>query len=108
MQHFRSLGNYTASDPTELTLLEGDVVKVTKMGSTGWWYAQHTITQQEGWVPSTYMEPVTDNSLSSISEFTPFRKINQPEIKEYCGCINILGVNFLGFFFSKITITGLH
>lgn len=67
MQHFRSLGNYTASDPTELTLLEGDVVKVTKMGSTGWWYAQHTITQQEGWVPSTYMEPVTDNSLSSIN-----------------------------------------
>lgn len=67
MQHFRSLGNYTASDPTELTLLEGDVVKVIKMGSTGWWYAQHTITQQEGWVPSTYMEPVTDNSLSSIN-----------------------------------------
>ncbi|XP_062575742.1 guanine nucleotide exchange factor DBS-like isoform X1 [Saccostrea cucullata] len=67
MQHFRSLGNYTASDPTELTLLEGDVVKVIKTASTGWWFAQHTITQQEGWVPSTYMEPLTDNSLSSIN-----------------------------------------
>ncbi|XP_048744729.2 guanine nucleotide exchange factor DBS-like isoform X3 [Ostrea edulis] len=67
MQHFRSLGNYTASDPTEMTLLEGDVVKVIKTGSTGWWYAQHTVTQQEGWVPSTYMEALTDNSLSSIN-----------------------------------------
>lgn len=76
MQHFRSLGNYTASDPTELTLLEGDVVKVMKTGSTGWWYAQHSITQQEGWVPSTYMEPLTDNSLSSISELPPFSLIN--------------------------------
>lgn len=81
MQHFRSLGNYTASDPTELTLLEGDVVKVMKTGSTGWWYAQHSITQQEGWVPSTYMEPLTDNSLSSISELPPFSLINSNLLK---------------------------
>lgn len=46
-------------DPTELGLSEGDEVEVMRVGTNGWWYARHMRTDQEGWVPSTFLEPVS-------------------------------------------------
>uniref|UniRef100_A0A0B6YY99 SH3 domain-containing protein n=1 Tax=Arion vulgaris TaxID=1028688 RepID=A0A0B6YY99_9EUPU len=58
-EHFVSLGDYFVVDPTELGLAEGDEVEVTRVGTNGWWYARHLRTCQEGWVPSTFLEPVS-------------------------------------------------
>ncbi|XP_059163634.1 guanine nucleotide exchange factor DBS-like isoform X3 [Physella acuta] len=67
-EHFISLGEYSVIDPTELGLQEGDEVEVMRTGTNGWWYARHLRTNQEGWVPSTYLEPVSrGNTLYSSS-----------------------------------------
>ncbi|CAG5133868.1 unnamed protein product [Candidula unifasciata] len=58
-EHFVSLGDYFVVDPTELGLSEGDEVEVMRVGTNGWWYARHLRTDQEGWVPSTFLEPVS-------------------------------------------------
>ena len=63
-----SVGDYSVVDPTELNLREGDQVEVMRVGTNGWWYALHLRTNQEGWVPSTYLEPVSRvNSIYSSS-----------------------------------------
>ena len=67
-EHFVSLGDYSVVDPTELGLKEGDEVEVMRVGTNGWWYAHHLRTKQEGWVPSTYLEPISRvNSIYSSS-----------------------------------------
>lgn len=33
------------------------MIQVLRTGSTGWWYARHMVTNQEGWVPSTFLQP---------------------------------------------------
>uniref|UniRef100_A0A2C9KF52 Guanine nucleotide exchange factor DBS n=1 Tax=Biomphalaria glabrata TaxID=6526 RepID=A0A2C9KF52_BIOGL len=58
-EHFVSLGDYSVIDPTELGLREGDEVEIMRVGTNGWWYAKHLRTNQEGWVPSTYLEPIS-------------------------------------------------
>ncbi|CAL1542994.1 unnamed protein product, partial [Lymnaea stagnalis] len=67
-EHFISLGDYSVIDPTELGLLEGDEVEIMRVGTNGWWFARHLRTNQEGWVPSTYLEPISRvNSMYSSS-----------------------------------------
>ncbi|KAH9512394.1 guanine nucleotide exchange factor DBS [Bulinus truncatus] len=68
-EHFVSLGDYSVIDQTELGLLEGDEVEIMRVGTNGWWYARHLRNNQEGWVPSTYLEPVSrSNTLYSSSD----------------------------------------
>ncbi|KAJ8309746.1 hypothetical protein KUTeg_011611 [Tegillarca granosa] len=57
LQKFQSIGDYNAVDSTEVSLREGDMIQVLRTGSTGWWYARHMVTNQEGWVPSTFLQP---------------------------------------------------
>ncbi|XP_070213209.1 guanine nucleotide exchange factor DBS-like isoform X2 [Littorina saxatilis] len=71
-QHFVSLGDYTAMDSTELSLGEGETVEVLRVGSHGWWYGRLITTGAEGWVPSTYLEPLpppppSTNSSSGVN-----------------------------------------
>ncbi|KAK3095367.1 hypothetical protein FSP39_013819 [Pinctada imbricata] len=78
MQQFASLGNYTAEDNTELSLREGDIVRVLRSGSTGWWYVHHTGTGQEGWVPSTYLQPIRNGqSHTPISDYSEYSSSSQ-------------------------------
>lgn len=58
-EHFVSLGDYYPIDSTELGLTEGDEVEVQRVGTNGWWYARHMTTGGQGWVPATYLEPVS-------------------------------------------------
>ncbi|RUS89998.1 hypothetical protein EGW08_002265 [Elysia chlorotica] len=58
-EHFVSLGDYYPIDSTELGLTEGDEVEVQRVGTNGWWYARHMTTGDHGWVPSTYLEPIS-------------------------------------------------
>lgn len=66
-QQFVSLGDYVAVDSTELCLREGDLVEVLRVGSHGWWYARLLTTGAEGWVPSTFLEPVPPQQQSANS-----------------------------------------
>lgn len=66
-QQFVSLGDYVAVDGTELSLKEGEVLEILRVGNNGWWYAHSLTTETEGWVPSTYLDPVPTQHLSTHS-----------------------------------------
>ncbi|XP_018596722.2 guanine nucleotide exchange factor VAV3 isoform X2 [Scleropages formosus] len=47
--------DFSSRDTRELSLQEGDVVKIyTKMGANGWWRGE--VNGRVGWFPSTYVE----------------------------------------------------
>ncbi|XP_048845051.1 guanine nucleotide exchange factor VAV3b isoform X2 [Brienomyrus brachyistius] len=47
--------DYSARDMRELSLMEGDVVKIyNKLGANGWWKGE--VNSRIGWFPSTYVE----------------------------------------------------
>ncbi|XP_053145782.1 proto-oncogene vav isoform X2 [Hemicordylus capensis] len=46
--------NFCARDRTELSLTEGDIIKILKKGQAGWWKGE--IYGRVGWFPSNYVE----------------------------------------------------
>ena len=75
LQQFVAVANYVPVDDVEMALREGDRVEILRTGSTGWWLAHHMTTNQEGWVPSTFLDPIPNTgsrslaSVSSIGEY---------------------------------------
>ncbi|CAE1260161.1 MCF2 [Acanthosepion pharaonis] len=67
LQRFSVLADYIPVDNTELTLQENDVVEILRIGAKGWWLARHLGSSEEGWVPSTYLEPVMKRHSQSTS-----------------------------------------
>ncbi|XP_045515496.1 uncharacterized protein LOC123708702 isoform X2 [Pieris brassicae] len=45
---------YTAAQPDELGLNEGDIVNVTRKTSEGWYYGERTRDGESGWFPGSY------------------------------------------------------
>ena len=43
-------------DSGEVSIHEGDILEVLKVGSEGWWYVRVFPTGQEGWTPASYLE----------------------------------------------------
>ncbi|ELU03898.1 hypothetical protein CAPTEDRAFT_228658 [Capitella teleta] len=56
-QRYVALADYTSTDSSEISLQEGDVVDVLRVGSEGWWYVRPFPAGQEGWTPASYLEP---------------------------------------------------
>ncbi|XP_052830288.1 guanine nucleotide exchange factor DBS isoform X13 [Octopus bimaculoides] len=67
LQRFSVLADYIPVDSSELTLQENDVVEILRIGAKGWWLARHLGSSDEGWVPSTYLEPVIKRQSQSTS-----------------------------------------
>ena len=56
-QLYRVLADYSALSDRELSMQEGEVVELVKIGCAGWWYVRLAgYHSGEGWAPSTYME----------------------------------------------------
>ena len=74
LEQFVAIADYVPVDDVEMGLREGDIVEVLKTGSTGWCLAHHLTTNEEGWVPGTYLDPVPNTgsrsyvSMSSIGK----------------------------------------
>ena len=51
-----AVASYTALEETEVSFVEGDILGVLRVGQNGWWFARHTTTLREGWVPASYLE----------------------------------------------------
>ncbi|CAK1552618.1 unnamed protein product [Leptosia nina] len=45
---------YSAAQPDELSLAEGDIVNVTRKTSEGWFYGERTRDGEAGWFPGSY------------------------------------------------------
>ncbi|XP_036365549.1 guanine nucleotide exchange factor DBS isoform X5 [Octopus sinensis] len=67
LQRFSVLADYIPVDSSELTLQENDIVEILRIGAKGWWLARHLGSSDEGWVPSTYLEPVIKRQSQSTS-----------------------------------------
>ena len=87
--HFVSLGDYVPVDANELGFAEGDVLEILRVGTNGWWYAKHLSNYEEGWVPSTYLEPAAHRISPSISSSGEKRL---PVLISYNTMIYLLGV----------------
>jgi len=60
---YRVLADYTALTAREVSLHEGEVVELVKIGCAGWWYVRLAgYNSAEGWAPSTYMEKLPARS----------------------------------------------
>ncbi|GAB6021133.1 hypothetical protein CHUAL_003765 [Chamberlinius hualienensis] len=65
---FVALSDYNAVDPHEVTLHEGDIVELLKVGCAGWWFVRIVGTETRGWAPGSYLERISKrNSRSSPS-----------------------------------------
>lgn len=53
---YSAVASYTALENTEVSFQEGDVLELLRVGQEGWWFARHTVTALEGWVPASYLE----------------------------------------------------
>jgi len=50
-----AVAGYDAVENTEVSFQEGDTLELLRVGQEGWWFARHTGTAQEGWVPASYL-----------------------------------------------------
>ncbi|XP_039286746.1 guanine nucleotide exchange factor DBS [Nilaparvata lugens] len=63
-----ALADYCAVGHSEVSMKEGDVVQLIKVGCAGWWYVRligGPQSQLEGWVPAAYVEPYSRKSSRS-------------------------------------------
>lgn len=51
-----SLADYSAIGRSEVSMTEGDVVELLKVGCAGWWFVRVQSSQREGWVPAAFLE----------------------------------------------------
>jgi hypothetical protein len=50
----RALFSYDAANEEELTLVENQIIEITKEDDSGWW--QGVANGKEGWFPANYVE----------------------------------------------------
>jgi len=67
IQEYTVLAEYTAVDSGEITLHEGDLIEVLKIGSDGWWYVRCMSSGEEGWAPASYLDMMKRRSRSTVS-----------------------------------------
>ncbi|XP_055603321.1 uncharacterized protein LOC129751686 isoform X5 [Uranotaenia lowii] len=59
---FISLADYCAMGNSEVSMKEGDIVELLKIGCAGWWFVKVVGNGLEGWAPAAYLEPMNRKS----------------------------------------------
>lgn len=71
---YRVLADYTALSHSELSMKEGDLVSLLKVGCAGWWYVRGygntSSGRTDGWVPAAYLELAARKSSRSCHSVT--------------------------------------
>ncbi|XP_041482446.1 guanine nucleotide exchange factor DBS-like isoform X5 [Lytechinus variegatus] len=71
MNQYVVLAEYNVVEPGELAVQEGEIVDVQKVGKAGWWLVRKHTSNEQGWVPASYLEMLasrisrSNHSLSS-------------------------------------------
>lgn len=68
LEQYTALADYQPQDKGEMLLTTGMVVEVTEKSESGWWFVN--AEDQQGWVPSTYLQALNGSRNSSASIFT--------------------------------------
>ncbi|XP_017778682.1 PREDICTED: guanine nucleotide exchange factor DBS isoform X2 [Nicrophorus vespilloides] len=62
-----ALADYCAVGSSEVSMREGDIVELLKIGCAGWWFVKVIGTTTEGWAPAAYLESVHRKTSRSSS-----------------------------------------
>lgn len=57
---YKAVAAYKSKAKGEVSFNEGDAVEVIDKNATGWWFVR--IDDQEGWAPSSYLDPILGNA----------------------------------------------
>ena len=60
-RYVRALYAFEANDSTQLTINPGDILEVFYRDDSGWWDGKNIETQNDGYFPGNYTEPLGDN-----------------------------------------------
>lgn len=62
------IADYDKVEDTELSISEGDIVDLQRVGKEGWWFVSLQ-SQEVGWVPGGYLAPFSPHELQASSFF---------------------------------------
>ncbi|XP_070211989.1 SH3 and PX domain-containing protein 2B-like isoform X2 [Littorina saxatilis] len=65
LDQYVAVADYIEQEKGEMTLTAGMIVEVTEKSESGWWFVN--AEEQQGWVPSTYLEPVDGTAANQAS-----------------------------------------
>ncbi|XP_044741334.1 guanine nucleotide exchange factor DBS-like isoform X4 [Chrysoperla carnea] len=54
-----ALADYNAIGHNEVSIKEGDIFELLKVGCAGWWFVRFANSTKEGWAPAAYLEPIS-------------------------------------------------
>ena len=66
-RYVRALYAYEAKDNTQLSINPGDILEVFYRDESGWWDGKNVSSQNDGYFPGNYTEPLGDN-LETIKQ----------------------------------------
>ena len=64
-QRYMALAAYQAVETGEVSLSEGDMIELIRMGSEGWWLVRNLATGRQGWTPANYLDCLKRSSTYS-------------------------------------------
>ena len=65
----RAQFDYDATEPTELSFAEGDIITVITKADTGWW--KGSVNGSTGWFPASFVEEVAEAAATSTISNAP-------------------------------------
>ncbi|XP_019620399.1 PREDICTED: guanine nucleotide exchange factor DBS-like isoform X2 [Branchiostoma belcheri] len=65
-----ALADYNPVENGEISMSEGEVVDMLKMGEEGWCYVCISNTNIEGWAPASYLEPVAPSHAAPDADIS--------------------------------------
>eukprot|EP00795_Rhopilema_esculentum_P000975 gene975-10745_t len=78
VKHCKSVYKFDGEDPSEISFAEGELIRVVKMSSGGWWKGQ--LKDEIGWFPSSYVMPLNEESeLQPGVNVSSFGKVSRDE-----------------------------
>ena len=70
-----ALADYNRVDVGEISMKEGDLLEVLKIGNEGWWYVRLVGAGEEGWAPASYMDSAKRRSSHSTFSMSSSGKV---------------------------------
>ena len=72
LEQYIVVADFKKSEKSHISLAAGDTVDVIEKNESGWWFV--SIEDEQGWAPSSFLEPIDDSKKNDISEVVTIEK----------------------------------
>jgi son of sevenless-like protein len=76
------LYDFVSDDPDHLPFRKDDLLDVVRQEDAGWWAAVRRDTEHVGWIPSAFVQELTDEEAEALLKARDAMKVWQPEDDE--------------------------